>query len=108
MPALTRFRVDPEIAQFSGDELENETTPPLEAVALRGIDLFETFSVDGGVNEIVCALLVISKVCLYRSDAKYVEVAEVSYVKVQVPPEIILTVKPIGKQTDGVTVFGKT
>ena len=108
MPTLSRFRVDPEIAQFSGDELENETIPPLEAVALSGIDLFETFSVDGGVNEIVCALLVISKVCLYISEAKYVEVAEVSYVKVQVPPEISLTVKPIGKQTDGVIVFGKT
>jgi hypothetical protein len=77
-PALSRFRVDPEIAQFSGEELENETVPPLEAAALRDSDLLDTFSLGGSVKEIVCGLLVISKVCLYKSEAKYAEVAEVS------------------------------
>ena len=70
-PALSKLSIDPEIVQFSVDVLVKETTPPLDADALRVKLLLEISAVATGEKVIVCGSLVTSNETLYRSDARY-------------------------------------
>ena len=75
LPAFKKFKVELVIEQISPVVVENTTPPPLDAVAARVSDLLARFTGVAGVKEIICGSRVTSNETLYRSEARYEELA---------------------------------
>ena len=67
-PDLKRFKVEPDIEQIVGVEVENNIPAPLDALADKTTDLLDKFTLLVGEKVIVCGSRETSNETVYRSD----------------------------------------